>query len=267
MSVRSANPSSAVRRLQERAARALPANVVERLDGWWLRYANISAWWISSVLPHSETLPPDLAGRLRTVEEFYAGHGIPTRYQISPGACPVGLDEALAERGYDVESPMSLQVASTEDVVARLPVTGSVVRVDDQPTDAWFGTWLSVHGAGDDPGPERELRRRVGLPSGYASVLSAGAVIATGRAVADTGWVGVFGMATLPEARGRGAASQALAALARWAAARGASRMYLQVERENTAAQRLYRRAGFTELCRYHYRVRRDRPVPGAGQR
>jgi ribosomal protein S18 acetylase RimI-like enzyme len=31
--------------------------------------------------------------------------------------------------------------------------------------------------------------------------------------------------------------------------------MYLQVEYDNTAARRLYERAGFTELCRYHYRT------------
>jgi ribosomal protein S18 acetylase RimI-like enzyme len=31
--------------------------------------------------------------------------------------------------------------------------------------------------------------------------------------------------------------------------------MYLQVEYDNTAARRLYDRAGFTELCRYHYRT------------
>jgi N-acetylglutamate synthase len=44
-----------------------------------------------------------------------------------------------------------------------------------------------------------------------------------------------------------------LAALAGWA---GTDRMYLQVERDNTAAMRLYERAGFTEICAYHYRYR-----------
>jgi ribosomal protein S18 acetylase RimI-like enzyme len=48
-----------------------------------------------------------------------------------------------------------------------------------------------------------------------------------------------------------------LAALAGWAAKQGAERMYLQVEPDNAAAWRLYERAGFTELCRYHYRTAR----------
>jgi ribosomal protein S18 acetylase RimI-like enzyme len=31
--------------------------------------------------------------------------------------------------------------------------------------------------------------------------------------------------------------------------------MYLQVECDNTPAQRLYERAGFSEVCGYHYRT------------
>jgi ribosomal protein S18 acetylase RimI-like enzyme len=100
------------------------------------------------------------------------------------------------------------------------------------------------------------MHRRVNHPSAYASMLDETGVIAVGRAVAETGWAGVFGMATLLAARGRGAATAVLGALARWAADHGAAHMYLQVECDNTAALRLYERAGFTELCRYHYRTK-----------
>lgn len=98
---------------------------------------------------------------------------------------------------------------------------------------------------------------RVERPSVYARAMSGDDVVAVGRAVADAGWAGVFGMATLPEARGRGAAHSVLAALADWAGVHGADRMYLQVERDNVPALRLYERAGFTEVCGYHYRTAR----------
>lgn len=249
------DPPGLVRGLQERAAQAFPAVFRKYLDGWWLRHADCGAWWASSVLPHGAVAPAELPGRIRLVEELYAGHGTRARFQISPGACPAGLDEALAERGYRIESPVSLQSAPTAHVIDRLPMGGLRVRMDDQPTDAWFETWLAVHDTGGDPGPERDMLRRVDRPSGYASVLNGADVIAVGRAVAETGWAGVFGMATLPPARGTGAARQVLAVLARWAAQHGAVYMYLQVECDNTAARRLYERAGFTELCRYHYRT------------
>jgi GNAT superfamily N-acetyltransferase len=123
------------------------------------------------------------------------------------------------------------------------------------PFSAWFETWRAVHGDGGDPGPEWDMLGRVERPSAYASVVTGAGVIAVGRAVAETGWAGVFDMATRPEARGRGAARAVLAALARWTGDHGAAHMYLQAEPGNTAARRLYEHAGFTELCRYHYRT------------
>ena len=61
-------------------------------------------------------------------------------------------------------------------------------------------------------------------------------------------------MHALPEQRRRGVARALLAALAGWASAQGAQRLYLQVERDNEPARRLYAGLGFEEAYRYHYR-------------
>ena len=127
----------AVRGLQERAARAQPAEHAEEADGWWLRHAPGCSWWVGTVLPHSDARPGALARRVARAEEFYTSRGAAARFQISPGACPAGLDTVLAG----------------------------------------------------------------------------------------------------------------------WAGAHGAGRMYLQLERGNIAALRLYARAGFSEVCAYHYRI------------
>jgi hypothetical protein len=47
-----------------------------------------------------------------------------------------------------------------------------------------------------------------------------------------------------------------LSAIACWADAHDAPRLYLQVEQSNAAARRLYDAAGFTQLATYHYHVR-----------
>ena len=114
---------------------------------------------------------------------------------------------------------------------------------------------MSVQTPGADSGLEWRLLQRVEGWSAYATVSISGYPVAVGRAVADTGWVGVFSMATLPDVRRRGAGRAVLAALADWAVSQGFSRLYLQVEQNNTAGLRLYRRAGFEEACRYHYRI------------
>jgi GNAT superfamily N-acetyltransferase len=249
--------SQQVRDLQERAARALPARDLRFLDGWWLRHAPGSAWWAGSVLPHRDAGPSQLLPRVIGAEEFYARHGATTRFQLSPGVCPDGLDAVLADRGYRRHSPMSLQATSVSDVAGRVSPPPLRVRIDDRPTAGWLDVWSSVHGHGVEPGWELEMLDRVRLPSAYASALIADDVVAVGRAVADGGWAGVFGMATRPEARGGGAARAVLASLAEWTGHHGADHMYLQVERDNVPALRLYSQAGFREVCCYHYRSAR----------
>ena len=244
-----------VRGLQERAARAFPAEHVQDADGWQLRHASGGAWWVSAVLPHAEAGPRSLVRRIAGAEEFYAARGAAARFQISPPACPEGLDTVLAERGYRRHGLMSLQVASAARVLERTSTGSLRVHLEDRPARPWFGIWLAVHGGGWDPCAEWDMLERVPGPSAYACAMIGDDVAAAGRAVADTGWTGVFGMATRPAARGKGAARQVLAALAGWAGEHAASRMYLQVERDDGQALRLYERAGFGEICAYHYRA------------
>ncbi|MBO3747946.1 GNAT family N-acetyltransferase [Streptosporangiaceae bacterium NEAU-GS5] len=246
-----------VRDLQERAARALPAEHVEDAGGWRLRYAPGCAWWVGSVQPHAHVEPVALPRRVAEAEAFYTGRGTAPLFQISPGACPDGLDPLLAERGYRRDGVVSMRVADTAEVVERAAPSALRVHVDEIPTRAWFDVWRAVHDehSADGHRGEWEMLGRVSRPSAYVSVFAGDDLAAVGRAVADSGWAGVFSMATLPWQRGRGAAGAVLTALAEWAGERGAGRMYLQVEPDNAAALRVYERVGFREVCEYHYRV------------
>jgi GNAT superfamily N-acetyltransferase len=241
-----------VRGLQERAARGQPAEHIEVVDGWWLRHSPGCAWWISTVLPHGRA--DGVVAGIERAEAFYADRGMATHIQISPGAGPAKLDDLLAERGYELMSPVSMPVASAADVMANAPVDPVAVRVDGSPSPAWFETWRAV--TGGDTSAERALLNRIEGPAAYASVPAGDTAVAVGRAVVETGWAGIFAMAARPGARGTGAARAVLAALARWAAGTGADHLYLQVEPDNAAAIRLYERMGFRELCAYHYRSR-----------
>ncbi len=243
-----------VRGLQERVARALPAEHVERLDGWWLRHTATSSWWRGTVLPHGEAGPDELVRLISAAERYYAEFGAAATFQVSPGVCPAGLDATLAGRGYRRAGSMSLRTSPTCDVRARPRPENVRIRLSEQPTTAWFDVWYALHGDGTDPRIEFDALERVRQPSAFACALRGNQIVAVGRAVADTGWAGVFGMATLPEARGGGAARGVLASLADWADTHGADGMYLQVGRDNHPALRLYDRAGFTALCDYHYR-------------
>lgn len=152
---------------------------------------------------------------------------------------------------------MSLRTAPIARILTEAPANPLRIRLDDRPTSGWFDVWNAVHGHhGGGAAAEWDMLARVGGPSAYAGAMVGDKIVAVVRAVADTGRVGLFGMATLPGARGRGAARSLLAALAEWAGGHRADQMYLQVERDNLPAVRLYERTGFREVCGYHYRGR-----------
>jgi ribosomal protein S18 acetylase RimI-like enzyme len=64
-------------------------------------------------------------------------------------------------------------------------------------------------------------------------------------------------MATSPWAHRRGFAHAVLSAIGEWAVAAGAPQVFLEVEKSNDAARRVYLDAGFAHLADYHYRVGR----------
>jgi len=109
-------------------------------------------------------------------------------------------------------------------------------------------------GEGFDPedGANRVAALRRSPGAVYGAVRLGHRTVAVGVASFGHGWAGVHGMRTALDCRGRGCASQVLAALGRAMAARGVPQVFLQVEEAN-AARALYRKAGFKEAWRYRY--------------
>jgi ribosomal protein S18 acetylase RimI-like enzyme len=239
--------------LLERAARATPPAVEDRGTGWWLRHTDNGTWWSGAVLAHGAA--GGLAERIDAAERFYAERDADARFQVCAD-CPGGLDRSLAERGYRWEATISLLTAVAGAPSGAHASPGMTVRVDT----SLGPDWLAVLGATSGPRTDVErgtrLLRRVDRPHTYLTVHADGEPVGIGRAVADGGWTGIFNMATTPCARRRGVARRVLSAIACWADAHDAPRLYLQVEQSNGAARRLYDAAGFTRLATYHYRVR-----------
>jgi GNAT superfamily N-acetyltransferase len=126
--------------------------------------------------------------------------------------------------------------------------------------------------AAPDEGWLDRYGRRSEMPPGAREVLTSGDDVvfaavrtdgpapalpaAVARGVLTDGWLGVSALTVTEEHRRRGVATAVMAALTLWAVDRGAHSVYLQVTAGNTAARALYRRAGFIEHHRYHYRRR-----------
>ncbi|MFG6191463.1 GNAT family N-acetyltransferase [Nonomuraea sp. JJY05] len=237
---------------------AWPAYEQRVHDGWVLRYAGGVTKRANSVLPLEE--PADLDAAIEAAEAFYGERGQRCVFSLGPNATP-GLDEELERRGYELVDPTVIMAGSPAG-----PPPAHKVRIEDRPWQGWLETWWAVDGR-YGTGFEEAERICTGVPAWYAAFEEDGVALAVGRAVpqADTygasrgeassqsDTLGIYCMATLPQARRRGLARTVIRALVRHA---GATSAYLVTTAPNLAAQALYRGEGFEIVDRYHYRVR-----------
>jgi ribosomal protein S18 acetylase RimI-like enzyme len=201
--------------------------------------------------------------KIVAAEAFYASHGQPAIFQISPAAQPGDLDTLLAARGYAHHAPTLVQTTSLVDILARLPGEREQSRQTFSVTVSphFDADWFALYCVGEEAPPaqaavRQAILRRIALPCGYATLHRDGIPVAVALGVVEGNWMGIFNVVTLPAYRRQGAARALLAALASWGQQAGATHAYLQVMVRNTAAQALYASVGFATVYGYHYRVR-----------
>lgn len=242
--------ASVVREVERRAFAAWPAGTLREEAGWLLRHTPAVRRRRSNSAVPPPVWEPD--GTVGHVEAFYRERGRPAMVQLGPEHRE--LDALLAARGYRLDAPTSVLTARTDDVVAATPDVP--VELAERPDD-WLSTFAELDEHTDSARVGEAVISRIAAPVAFARVRRDGRDAGMGLFAADTGWAGVFAMATRPDLRGQGIATGVLGAGARWAVRQGASRMYLQVEEGDHAALAVYDRAGFSRSHGYHYRVAR----------
>ena len=243
------------------AARALPALEAVRRGGWLLRATpGVTTRRLNSVIARDDDPNDPLDERIDDVERFYARRDQPARFYLTPVSRPLDLESVLRARGYVHESTTLVRVGEVRAMAGEGQPPRLRVTLEATPGSRWLTTWCAALGtAPDRQAAPRALWQRIASPCAFALVTEDDMPVGVGMAVRDDGWVGVFNLATLPEARRRGVARAALRALAAWGADGGATRVYLQVDQANAGALALYERAGMHAAYNYSYLVRGER--------
>ena len=237
------------------AADAVPAAIVEPLGGWRLRFNYGVKRRPNSVLANVDDGSLGLEAKIIRAEAFYAFHGLKTRFQLSPASQPEGLDALLATRGYvRVPEAVCVQVRSLS-LGASLPQPTAEVKLLRTPDETFLNLYCETERlTGVQAKTFQEMLEKLPGETVFALAHSKGRPAATGVGVAHSGLLGLFNIATHPSARRRGLARAVVAALLGWGQAQRAASAYLQVAENNTGAQRVYERLGFSTLYHYHYR-------------
>jgi GNAT superfamily N-acetyltransferase len=231
--------------LERVAARGWRAPEEEALGGWLLRAAGGFTGRANTALVTGDPgLPLDAAAT--AVTAWYRARGLRPGAQL-PGVQSRPADAVLAAAGWERGEAVLVLTAPL------LPPSGVDVPVElaAAPDDAW----LAAYRAAPSPAAARAVLTNADRVV-FAAVRPdpAGPPVAVGRGVVTGGWLGVGAVTVAEDRRRRGLATAVMAALTRWGAGQGARWVYLQVSASNAPARELYRRAGYVEHHRYHYR-------------
>src|SRR5256885_4204595 len=227
-----------VRLIDELTANATAATTVQLVGGWLLRAAPEYPFRrCNSALPYAG----DRAGldaRIDVAEVYYRARDLRARFQMSPALLPVGLDDRLETRGYEIEEPTLVLVADTPRVIAQtMRAEAREITFGEGIDEFWVAEYASAFGD-DDTTRDRlrayaHLLRHLGPAVGTAVLPVDEMPAAVGLGVLERDWTGGYAMGARREARRRGAAASPLHALARRGHSRDAPHMHLQGEGTN----------------------------------
>ncbi|HEY0508878.1 MAG TPA: GNAT family N-acetyltransferase [Blastococcus sp.] len=237
------------------AARGWRGLEEDHLGDWRLRAGGGFTGRANSALVVGDPGMP-LQEAVDAVSRWYGERRLQPRAML-PGAQARAADAAFAAAGWQHGEDV---LVLTAPIAAPQPsgvVVGRVGQVElaRTPDDAWLAGYR-YRGAELPPVAGKVLTNAEDVV--FASVRSAPSpapLAAVARGALTDGWLGVTAVTVAEEHRRRGLATTVMAALQRWAAGRGAEWVYLQVAADNAPARALYRRAGFIEHHRYHYRL------------
>lgn len=239
--------------IEERSLNAWPSLQTMFCDGWVLRFADGYTRRANSINPLYAS-QMDVHEKIQTCETIYRGKGLPVVFKMTCASQPQYLDAVLAAREYQADAHTSVQTVDLRDA-GQPPVRDAQLAGDL--TEPWLTAFCRMSDIADPRVPTlRRMLSSIVPRRRFASICVEGQVIACGIGVLESGFLGLFDIATDPRCRRQGHARRLVGSLLAWGSQEAAHTAYLQVMLSNEPALALYREIGFAEQYRYWYRVR-----------
>jgi GNAT superfamily N-acetyltransferase len=243
------------RQIEEASLRAWPALTDSDFDGWRLRFADGYTRRANSITP----LWPSrltLLDKISTCERIYRARGLPPIFRLTPFAQPE-LDGILEARGYGLGDRVEVRAREMSATIPSVPAPGlpPSLRIETPGLDKWLDAFTALSGAAEATrGAHRRVLSATPGTRRLFVLVAEERPVACGMCVLHEGLLGLFDLVTAPDNRRRGFGAEILRRALSWGERAGAREAYLQVLAGNAVASRLYDRAGFALVYRYHYR-------------
>jgi len=228
----------------------------EPLGPWLLRAAAGFGRRANAVAVLGATPAAQRSALIEQAEAFYDARRLPTTFEIVDTRTDIELVDALVARGYvDIGSGTTTSISPLRTLRSIAPPQrdGRVV-ISDAPSQDWIDLWWSTLDEPDDRGRAAasdllwDLQGRLG----FAAHVADGQLAATGLAVIDGSWLGMYCVGTRPDRRGRGSARRVIGALATWGTANAAKQAYVALPDDGPLRQ-LFDGLGFTPAYRSRF--------------
>lgn len=230
------------------------------VDGWLVRFSPGQARRARCINAVAEGRLP-LPERLASCQALYRAAGLRLLVRVTPFTRPAGLDDWLAQRGYQRLGDSRVMVCNSLPRALDEPLPEGMT-IEEVESEAYAHIVGEFRGTASE-GRKAHAQRLQLSPVPYrAAVLRAadGTLLACAQAAVEGELVGLYDVFTAPPSRGRGLSRRLCTRLLSQAREQGARFGYLQVDAGNHAAQSVYRRLGFADGYGYHYRA-----LPSAG--
>lgn len=242
-----------IRRIEELSLNAWPALQNMNYDGWILRFSEgytKRANSVQPIYPSSE----EVKEKIKICEEIYTPHALDVVFKITPDVYPKNLDELLAEKGYNKASPTSVQVFNLDSIKEISPEN---IDYEPQVTEKWNTEFYRLSGKNTSTKSIHfRMLSNIFPNKFFVSMSLDGHIIACGLGVLESGFIGLFDIIVDKDYRNMGYGEKLLLSILQLGKNNGAKKAYLQVEKNNSPALRLYSKIGFEEIYEYWYRVK-----------
>ncbi len=239
--------------IEELSLNAWPSLQAMSYDGWILRFAEGYTKRANSVNPlYSSSI--DVDEKIRFCENVYQKRNLPTVFKMTSSVYPGDLDEKLHAKGYQIDSPTSVQTIDLNAVnLQRISET----EFQDDLSDAWLENYCRMNAV---PTVHTKTLQKILIniiPNhSFVSIRADHRIVACGLGVLQSGYVGLFDIVTDIEFRNRGYGGQIVTSILDWGRQNQAQTGYLQVMLNNIPALHLYSKIGFVEQYQYSYRLK-----------
>ena len=235
--------------LEELSSLTWPALRTSELGNWKIRISHGITYRANSVLvtgppPHGDPGTP-LDEAIANVENIYSAAGLPAVFHL-PLPLHQELHDHLLGRGWSEMVRASFLIADLIDLKEFAPMLSErdiECLNDANPTD----DFLALH---CDQGLKEIMQS---YPARYVALRSNGEIVATARVAISETWAILTRLFVAENQRRNGLAELLMLAAMKISNEEGATKIALQLDQRNAAAQALYEKLGFREHHTYTF--------------